>query len=505
MSLLLELLAAGPIAWSSWSGRPAGAERPLLVFAGTALDHWSSQLAAELNADREVAGAFSELFVCVAVDVAAEPELAARLQHALQLTAGSTGWPAVALCTPDGAPFGALPWRPLRDLAQRVLSAAETWHAAPADCLADAARLTAAWAAVHAPASGRPLNATLLLDAVEAAAMEAADPLEGGFGPEPRTAEPGLWSFLIARAARPEAPFALVQQVERSLAALCAGAAHDQLGGGFFRGCSDAAWREPLCEKRLTDQAQIAVLLLTAAQRLDKPLWREVALRTLDFTVGTLRLADGTYAHGLHADSATAPGRWEDGACYRWSEEQAAEILGAAGAALIAKRFGLPGVPGVGEPLSAAESAQLPDLVLRLAVARSERPQPRRDGSVYAAEQGQIAYALELAGLHEHLPPLSGSDPWTGCALAARWRRTGVRDEAALTIAATDPTGDIDQPGQLASTAVLAHLRLDLADLTGDTAWRAAATTLIDRARDRLRTAPLACAGLLSVVDRLVD
>jgi hypothetical protein len=386
-----------------------------------------------------------------------------------------------------------------------VLAAAEAWHAEPEACRADAARLAAAWSAVHAPATGKPLRAALLLDAAESAAMEAGDPLEGGFGPEPRTAEPGLWSFLLARAARPEAPFALVQQVERSLAALCAGAAHDHLGGGFFRGCSDAAWREPLCDKRLTDQAQIAALLLTAATRLERPLWREVALRALDFCVGTLRLPDGTYAHGLHADSPAGPGRWEDGACYRFTEEQAAAVVGAAGAALIARRFGLPGIPGVGEPLSTAESAQLPALMLRLAVARAERPQPRRDATVYPHEQGQLAYALELAGLSDHLPPLAGADPWTGRALAARWRRTGQREDRALAIAAVTLDGDLDTPGQLAPSAVLAHLRLDLADLTGDAAWRSAAESVVDRARDRLRTAPLACAGLLSVVDRFSE
>ena len=507
MSLLRELLAAGRIPWRSWDESRANAEdRPWLVFAGTTLDHWSSRLAAELNAGHEIAAALAEVFTCVVVEVASEPELAARIQQALALTAEADGWPAVAVCTPDGQPFGALPWRPLPDLAQRLLAAAEAWLTNPADCLADARRLSAAWAARRQPAQGRPLVPGLLLDAAESAAMELADPLAGGFGPAPRTAEPALWGFLIARAARAEAPFALGQQIERSLAALVAGRAHDHLGGGFFRGCADASWQEPFCEKPLAVQAHTAALLLTAAERLGRAVWRDVALRALDFTVGSLRLADGSYAHGLHADSPAAPGRWEEGACYRWTIDEVAAVVGEDGADLIHRRFGLPGIPGIGETLDPAGARRLPELVQRLAVARSERAQPRRDATVLADEQGLIAWTLELAGMIDVLPPLTGTDPWTGRALAARWRRTGVADPRALAIAeALGDEDSLDPPGGVAAVAVRAHLALDLAELTGDPAWRQRAAAAVATAGDRLRAAPLAGAGLLGVLDRLTS
>lgn len=501
MSLLIDLLRQGTIPWIGWDdARRLQDERPRLVLTGTSLDHWSSRLAAELNADAEVSGALAELFVCVAVDAAADPGPAALVQHALALTAESTGQPAIAVCTPVLAPFGALPWRPLPDLAQRLLGAAEAWHLRREDCLADAAGIDRAWRALRAPATGKPVNPALLLDAAESAAMEAADSLEGGFGPAPRTAEPALWGFLVARAARAEAPLALTRQVERSLAALCAGAAHDHLGGGFFRGTSDAGWREPMCEKRLADQAQLALLLLDAADGLGNPVWRDVALRALQFAIGALRLPDGSYAHGLHADSPAAPGRWEEGACYRWTLEEVEAVIGVEGAELVARRFGLPGIPGVGEPVT---SPRLAELVHRLAVARAERPQPRRDGSVYAEEQGMIALALERAGLSDALPPLTGDDPWTGRALAARWRRTGTIEPRVLEIAAMERDDDLDPAGSVSAVAVLAHLRLDVAGITYDAAWKDMAQAQIGRSRDRLRSAPLACAGLLTVVERM--
>ncbi len=531
MSLLIELLREGPLAWSTSAAlEQAQCDRPRLVFAGSALDHWSSAWAAALNADHVLAAALGEIFSCVAIDVAAEPKLAARIQHALQLTTGASGWPVMAVCTPTGEVFGALSWRPLHEVTRILLEAAEAWHRRPDDCAADAARIAAAWHAVHQPSSGRPLHVThaeLLLDAAEAAAMAIADPLAGGFGPAPRTAEPALWGFLVQRAGRDQAPLALVQQVERSLAALCAGAAHDHVAGGFFAGCSDAAWSAPQCAKGLADQALIADLLLTASDRLGNPLWRTVALRAMQFTCNALRGDDGQFAHGLHADSPAAPGRWEEGACYRWTIRDVAEVIGESGAALIGRRFALPaeedaaGFLAVGEALTAAEQRRLPELVNRLAMARAERPQPRRDEVRYPVEQAQLAVVIERVAVSDPsfvdiadglLPALMAHpSAWAGRALVARWRRTGQPQPWALTCAeagagsgahAEERTDDFDPRGGLSTSAVLAQLYCDLADMTGDQQWLTRADQLVSVARDRLRSAPLACAGLLSVLDR---
>lgn len=528
MSRFIELLQQGSIRWRDLHDVEVD-DRPRLIFAGSGLDHWSAALAATINTDLALAGALSELYTCVALEVAAEPQFSATIQQALQLTAGATGWPVLAICTPDGDIFGAVGWRRIDEITHLLLQAAEAWQRHPADCQADAARLAAAGNVIRAPAQGRPLRAALVLDAAEAAAMAIADSVEGGFGSAPRTVEPGLWGFLVQRAARENAPLALQQQVERSLAAWCAGAAHDHLAGGFFAGCSDANWRTPACAKRLSDQAQQADLLVTAGTLLGNPLWHDIALRALRWTCVTLRHDTGTFAHGLQADSPAAPGRWEEGACYRWSAAAVAEIVGEAGATLVSQRFDLPaegeGFLAVGEALSVANQRRLPELVNRLAAARSERPQPRRDESVYPLEQAQMALALEhiavvepefvaaadalfayltspLVTLTFTRTPTPTTAAWVGRALAARWRRTGIPQPLALRCAALDVEGDLDPIGGLSPAAVLGHLRLDIAELTGDSQWFDQVDHTLSNARDRLRAAPLACAGLLSVLDR---
>ena len=70
--------------------------------------------------------------------------------------------------------------------------------------------------------------------------------------------------------------------VARTLDAMAAGGIHDQLGGGFHRYATDAAWRVPHFEKMLYDNALLAAVYTEASQATATPDLAEVARRTLD-------------------------------------------------------------------------------------------------------------------------------------------------------------------------------------------------------------------------------
>ena len=410
--LLAAILASGSLGWRRWGTAALDEARarglPVLVFCGDALDHWSAAMAAELAGDGEAATLIDELFVPVAAEVAGDPALAARIQQALALTADAAGWPACAFLTPAGVPFGACPFRPLRDRERQVglvrilLDIASAWRDRRADVEADAARVAATCRDLGAGLGGdRPAAPALVLGNAEAQAMAVADTLDGGFGPPPRHPAPTLLRFLLARCRRPDAPLALTRQVERTLAALIAGAGHDQLGGGFHRACADAASREPFFEKRLADQAQLALALFDAAEVLGRPLYRDVAERTLHWCIAVLRRADGSYARGVHADSRDAQGGMAPGAAVTWTMTELVAVLGSEGAALVARRFGV-GERGrwalaVREPLAERELARLPALLRRLAVARAEREPPPRDERLDVGAHGALLAALARA------------------------------------------------------------------------------------------------------------
>lgn len=403
MNLFSAALARGPITWRHWSAAALAEAQErdclILVVAGTACDQWSAALAAELIADGEACTVITELFVPVVAEVLADPALCVRVQQVLALTADAVGWPACIICLPDGRPVGATAWRPVRDRDRRqglltmLLAIAEAWVERPTDLADDAQRLLTTIQQSQLRRHDAPLpTATLLLDRIEAAAMAVTDPLNGGFGPPPRGPDATLTRFLIARCRREGAPLALTRQVERHLAAVLAGAIHDQIGGGFHRACSDSSWREVFAEKRLADNVHWALALLEAADVFAQPVFAVVAERTLRWCLDVLGRDDGYYAAGLHATNRTG-----DGAYYRWTVDQVAAVVGEEGAELVARRYGLDDEPrllAVVTPIDERERLRLPILLQRLAVARAERPAPPRDERTDPAAHGALLAAL---------------------------------------------------------------------------------------------------------------
>src|SRR5690606_31220847 len=117
------------------------------------------------------------------------------------------------------------------------------------------AALRDVFARLAGASGGAPLDEQPLLEARRL--LEAEFDLEhGGFGGAPKFPQPTNIGFLLEHGvAADDAPatrmalFTLRRMAERGL--------HDQLAGGFFRYCVDAAWRIPHFEKMLYDNAQL--------------------------------------------------------------------------------------------------------------------------------------------------------------------------------------------------------------------------------------------------------
>jgi hypothetical protein len=531
---LAAIAAGGAIRWRALAaGRAeaAASGRPLAVLALRGLDHWSARWLAELVSDADAAALLDQAFVPVLVDVDREPGLARTLQLVLAITAESQGWPLLACADADGRWLGASAWRPLRDQERSPgtlrLLVESAQALATGTALPDCTRLARMLDELERlPAATLPAPA-VFFDNLDAHAMAAADQLEGGFGPAPRRPDAALLGMLLAR---PDAAPALRSQRERTLATLCASALHDHLGGGFFRAVSDTAWREPFAEKRARDSALLIPLLLASGGTLE----RAVARQAGAWLVTACQRSDGLIAHGIHADSPAAAGRWESGAVYRWTALQAADVVGDAGAELLARRFDLgeaPAFPAVRGQVDAAQTAQLPALTHRLAVARSQRAQPRQDETAFVADQGMALMAVAALakaepdeplwtsacnGLRNALPvteapawweadgsPVGMADvracAWLGRGLLAVGDRAAALTWAAAALAAPLPPATDDEDGP-AAVAVLAHLCADLAEPS----WTRCGLALVLAHAALLRRAPLAMAGLAHAWWRLI-
>ncbi len=446
--------AHNPVDWFPW-GREALErarllDRPIFLSVGYASCHWCHVMAHESFEDPATAADLNAGFVAVKVDREERPDLDAIYMEAVQALTGQGGWPMSVFLTPDGRPFYGGTYFPAASRygmpAFREVLAAVTraWRGDRAQVEAAATRLAEAVAAQQAAPlagaaegeeggasgsggasrlvglDGRPLVARRAQRAaIEEAALERAvevieagfDPAGGGWGQAPKFPQPMTIEFLLRRyvATGAELPLSMAQ---RSLDAMAAGGIHDQLGGGFARYSTDAAWLVPHFEKMLYDNAQLARAYLHGWQVTGEPRFRAVAESTLDYLVREMTVADGAFASGQDADTAGV-----EGGTYVWTAAQVAAALGseagtlfaaaydvtpqgnwesrtilrrAATDAELAERFAMP---------EATVAERLAEARARLLARRAERPQPARDDKALAAWNGLAVAAFAEAAV----------------------------------------------------------------------------------------------------------
>ena len=276
----------------------------------------------------------------------------------------------------------------------------------------------------------------------------------------------------------------------------------------------------------LYDNAQLARAYLHAWQVTGERRYLDVATETLDFVARDLRLADGTFASSLDADTDG-----DEGATYVWTADEVAETLAAAGtrgpagagpdpglAALFAAAYGVePRGNWEGrtvlsrvlddDALAARYGIDAGQVAAWLAVARAAllarretRPQPARDDKALAAWNGMaIAAFADAARLLEHagrrttggaLVPDAGvttREPDT--ARGARYLAIAERAASALLAGLRAPDGRLRRSwkdGRALHDAVLedeAHLAaglLVLYEATFDERWFVAARERAD-------------------------
>ena len=240
------------------------------------------------------------------------------------------------------------------------------------------------------------------------------DAVNGGWGSAPKFPQPMAIEFLLRRAAAGDARALSI--ATRVLERMAAGGIHDQLGGGFARYATDAAWLVPHFEKMLYDNAQLARAYLHAWALTGDPAYLDVARATLDFVAREMTLPDGAFAASLDADTGGT-----EGATYTWTAAEVRAVLegaglGDAGSALLRglrrhrrRQLGRAGHPAPGRRRrrrSAAGTAILrrrrSELLGRaqaaLLAVRDRRPQPARDEKALAGWNGLTIAAFADAG-----------------------------------------------------------------------------------------------------------
>ncbi len=393
--------ADNPVDWWPWCDDAFAEARrrdvPVLLSVGYAACHWCHVMAHESFEDPRIAALINEGFVAVKVDREERPDVDAVYMNATVAMTGQGGWPMTCFLTPGGEPFYCGTYYPAQprhgspSFPQLLAAIGETWRERRAEVDDVAGRITGHLAAATSglPPGGRPATSAER-DAAVAVVLADEERRFGGFGGAPKFPPSALLLGLL-RAAERSGDDAAIGAVERCLDAMAAGGICDQLAGGFARYAVDAAWQVPHFEKMLYDNALLLRVYAAAARRTDR--YRAVSAGIIRFLDDALRTPFG-YASALDADTDGV-----EGLTYTWTPAELTAVLGADDGAWAAAAFGVTAAGNIdgrstlrriGDP----DPRRLADVTARLALARSARPQPARDGKVVTVWNGLVATAL---------------------------------------------------------------------------------------------------------------
>jgi uncharacterized protein YyaL (SSP411 family) len=238
--------------------------------------------------------------------------------------------------------------------------------------------------------SDEPLDAGLIHEAV-VTLDRTFDRVHGGFGASPKFPQPPVLELLMRAAASPsEYSETARDMVEFTLRRMAHQGIYDQVGGGFHRYATDRAWLVPHFEKMLYDNAQLARLYTHAYQAWNLPLYRRVALETLDYLLRDMRDPAGGFFSSEDADS-----EGEEGKFYVWDyAEFAAVAPEAAGWFGVSERGNWDGT----NILIAASDDPPEDARAKLLEVRSRRVRPGLDDKVLTSWNGLAIAAFAEAG-----------------------------------------------------------------------------------------------------------
>ena len=475
--------ADNPVHWQQWSpealAEAASRDVPILLSIGYAACHWCHVMAHESFEDERVAAAMNEGFVNIKVDREERPDLDAVYMNATVALTGQGGWPMTCFLTPDGRPFFCGTYYPKPNFLHLLAAVGETWRTRrdeveqASDRIADELRSMASGFS-----GGGPPVQPALCDHAVAAVLQDEDPERGGFGGAPKFPPSALLEALL-RSHERTGDILPLETVERACTAMARGGIYDQLAGGFARYSVDASWVVPHFEKMLYDNALLLRVYAHWARRTSNPLARTVAGDTARFMLDALG-ADGMLASSLDADT---DGR--EGLTYVWTPAQLREVLGDDDGHWAASVFNVTDVGTFEHGSSVLQLPADPDDAERfdrvrtaLLAARLTRPQPGRDDKVVTAWNGLAITALAEAGIALRRPEFL--DAATQCArgmldlhvVGGRLRRASLSGRVG------------DSAAILEDHATLATGLLTLHQLTGETSWLDAATSLLDIALD---------------------
>ena len=494
-SAYLQSAAHQPIHWYPWGEEAFTAaraqDRPVLLDIGAVWCHWCHVMDGESYEDPAIARYLNENFVCIKVDRDERPDVDARYQRAVQAFTRQGGWPLTAFLTPDGGVFYGGTYFPpeskyghpgFRTVLASVLDAYRS-RRGQVEAQAQAIRKVLD---THLDESAPGEVSPALLKEAEERIAQVFDPVNGGFGSQPKFPHPGAVTFLLHR--WHDQPDDRTREIiDRTLQGMARGGMYDQLGGGFHRYSVDAKWIVPHFEKMSYDNSELLKAYLDAYAAFGTEEYAEVARGIVRWVREVASDPEAGYAASQDADV----GLEDDGDYFTWTREEAAAVLSGDELDVATAYYDIgtagemhhnPGknVLFVAAPLaSVARLTGLAENAARLALAsarrklleaRDRRPAPFVDRTRYANWNAMMASAMLRAG-----PVLGDEWAWQHALATLDLLRRESPEPDALPHTPGGVMGLLDDQVQTAAAA------LDACETTGSHDWLAWAERIMER------------------------
>ena len=335
--------AANPVDWYPW-GEEAfqqayREDKPVFLSIGYATCHWCHVMERESFEDPQAADLINSHFIPVKVDREERPDIDQIYMAVCQAVTGMGGWPLTVFLTAEKEPFFAGTYIPresrfgrtgLMDLLPKV---AELWGSNREELQESAEKITAHLRETRQSSRGE-LDPGIVRLALEQLSGRF-DPVQGGFGTAPKFPSPHTLLFLT-RYWQQTGDRQALEMVEKTLRKMRLGGIFDQIGFGFHRYSTDAAWRLPHFEKMLYDQATLTMAYTEGFLATGKSEYARVVREVLTYVMRDMTAPEGGFYSAEDADS-----EGEEGLFYLWTKDEFLENLGPIAGKLFSSLFNL--------------------------------------------------------------------------------------------------------------------------------------------------------------------
>ena len=335
--------AANPVNWYPWGDEAfleaKEQDKPIFLSIGYATCHWCHVMEKESFEDPEVASLINDNFIPIKVDREERPDIDQIYMAVCQAVTGAGGWPLTVLLTQDKKPFFTGTYFPKESrygrvgMVELIPRVASLWTDKRDELLQSAEKITD-----HLQNSNQSQSGQLDQSVTQTAYQQLSarfDTLEGGFKPAPKFPSPHNLIFLLRYWHQSKEPGAL-EIVEKTLQKMRLGGIFDQVGYGYHRYSTDAAWRLPHFEKMLYDQAMLVLAYAEAYQATGKEQYALVMREILTYVLRDMTSPEGGFYSAEDADS-----EGEEGLFYLWTTNEFRDYLGKDGADLFISLFNM--------------------------------------------------------------------------------------------------------------------------------------------------------------------